>query len=119
MEKVTKTKKAFAVVTKDTRELVGFGSGMLDSYSVHYTEDDAKLAALENKNTVIVLPCTISYETLKECSDYAQSGLALNAGKERGSLKHVKGKSPPGPLHIINGEKPAPGCPVWQWMEFK
>lgn len=65
MEKVTKTKKAFAVVSKDTRELQMFGDGDLDSFAVHYSKEDAESVARNYGENAIVLPCTISYETLK------------------------------------------------------
>lgn len=65
MERVTKTKRAFAVVSKDTRELQMFGEGDRDTFAVHFSKDDAELTAKEYGENAIVLPCIISYETLK------------------------------------------------------
>lgn len=64
MKQITKTKKAYAVVSKDTRELQMFGQGEVDSYAVFFSELDAKIFDDECGPGTIVLPCTISYETL-------------------------------------------------------
>lgn len=64
MKKVIKTQKAFAVVTKDTRELLMFGDAEIDSYATFFSKEDAETFKNEQGENTVILRCSISYETL-------------------------------------------------------